>query len=104
MKNSDLLLFYALAKSFVDTVDSDEKLRDVVFKMDECSLEDLFDIDLSDVDFLKLGNYIADIEEKRIEIDCFFYDKFHNMMFNNMRKDQKGLKEFKDFVKYLNSF
>lgn len=105
MENSNLLLFYALAKSFVDTVDSDEKMRDLVFEIDGCGdLEDLFNIDSSDVDFLKLGNYIANIEEKRIEIDCFFYDKFHNMMFNDVKKEQKGLKEFKDFVKYLNSF
>lgn len=105
MENSDLLLFYTLVKNFVDAVDSDEKLRDLVFEIDGCgNLEDLFNIDSSDVDFLNFGNYIANIEEKRIEIHCFFYDKFHTMIFNDMRREQESLKEFKDFTKYLNSF
>lgn len=105
MENNDLLLFYTLVKKFVDAVDSDEKLRDLVFEIDGCdNLEDLFNIDSSDVNFSIFGNYIANIEEKRIEIHRFFYDKFHTMIVNDIKKEQESLKEFKYFAEFFNSF
>lgn len=102
MKSNVVLPFYKLAKNFIDIVDSDEDLRDLMFKLDEASsIEELLDIDANKYNIIENLFYISAVRDAYQEIEDYFFDEIINVLqqirelrFNKTKEE----KEMEDII------
>lgn len=81
MKSNVLLPFYELAKDFIDVVDSNEDMRDLMFQIDQAgSEEELLNIANNDTAFLESFLYISRVRDSYQEIEDYFFDEVINVL------------------------